>query len=719
MYSQVSNHSSEDEGSSSHDTIKPLVGMVEAPLLARLEDENAPLDRISVQVLKLSARGYNALKNAAINTIQQLVDCTENDLLSIRNIGVTTLDDIRNKLNSYIATTLRTGGWDSQFIQTSANTEGRSSPPLEQVRTPPTLDEAFNELFRTLKSPRQRMILRLRYGLDDGMPRTLEKVGQRFGITRERVRQIENKLSRLIHHPTRRHILNDIVRPFQFVLQQAGGILKENQISERISEVTVLGEINPIGATRFMLWVTSGLEEIEDGVWALKECPLECFPMVTSAATLRLENNHSRMRYNQLVSEVRRILESSNDSAQRKVDTLFIEACLQAAPQFEISDDGWCILPEWQMSYVDEMVEALRDKGTPLHFREIAPVVKALLNGNQEVSERNINAALQRRQDLFVRVGQGTYGLVEWGIQRPTYYVDIISDILEDEGQPLPDDEIIRRVEEVRPCKKTSIMMYLTLNDRFAQFDSGIYGLRKWLSTKSEQTAELPDSFIGELRKRLAISLSGNKKEEKNIIKPVVTSQQNEQTVEFSIAVDSEEIQEARPSSKSERMRGILRILREMPPGKHMMVDIIKWLVVNKRYDELKHIVLGNTPSTAPNTLYSGTDICISCVNDKKCPSLLHNKSRDERVEILLQYRLELSNALLAKIKEASGNELRNLLNQLLLDPIHMKFGTAYTLVVEGKTQLLRQRLITADCGVLRKDHGQYCPYDDIWELNV
>ena len=78
-----------------------------------------------------------------------------------------------------------------------------------------------------------------------------------------------------------------------------------------------------------------------------------------------------------------------------------------------------------------------------------------------------------------------------------------------------------------------------------------------------------------------------------------------------------------------------------------------------------------------------------------------------------------MSNALLAKIKEASGNELRNLLNQLLLDPIHMKFGTAYTLVVEGKAQLLRQRLITADCSVLRKDHGQYCPYDDIWELNV
>ncbi len=218
---------------------------------------------------------------------------------------------------------------------------------------------------------------------------------------------MKNKILPKIRHPTRRHILDDMVRPFQFVLQQAGGILKENEISEKISEVTALGEINPIGATRFVLEVTSRLEEIGDGIWALKECPLECFPMVTSAAVLKLENNHSRMRYNQLVSELRKMLESSNDAAPKKVDTLFIEACLQADPQFEISDDGWCILAKWQRTYNNEMVEVLRDKGTSLHFREIASGVKALLNGNQGVPEHNIHAVLQRRQDLFVWVGQG------------------------------------------------------------------------------------------------------------------------------------------------------------------------------------------------------------------------------------------------------------------------------------------------------------------------
>jgi len=165
MQYQVSNHSSKGDGLPSQGNTESHAGIVDKSLLARLEEVKAPLDSISVQVLGLSARGYNALKHANVDTIQQLIDHTENDLLSIPNIGVTTLGDIRNKLNSYIDTTLRTGGCDLQLSQTSDNTESRLSPPLEQVRTPPTLEEAFNELLGMLKNPRQSMILRLRYGL--------------------------------------------------------------------------------------------------------------------------------------------------------------------------------------------------------------------------------------------------------------------------------------------------------------------------------------------------------------------------------------------------------------------------------------------------------------------------------------------------------------------------------------------------------------------------
>ena len=58
-------------------------------------------------------------------------------------------------------------------------------------------------------TPREEMVLRLRYGLDDGHPRTLEEVGKEFHVTRERIRQIEAKALRKLRHPSRSRKLKD------------------------------------------------------------------------------------------------------------------------------------------------------------------------------------------------------------------------------------------------------------------------------------------------------------------------------------------------------------------------------------------------------------------------------------------------------------------------------------------------------------------------------
>ena len=72
------------------------------------------------------------------------------------------------------------------------------------------LKEDLAEVLCTL-SARERDVLRLRFGMDDGRQRTLEEVGQLFGVTRERIRQIEAKALRKLRHPNRRKKLEEYV----------------------------------------------------------------------------------------------------------------------------------------------------------------------------------------------------------------------------------------------------------------------------------------------------------------------------------------------------------------------------------------------------------------------------------------------------------------------------------------------------------------------------
>lgn len=72
------------------------------------------------------------------------------------------------------------------------------------------LREDLAEVLSTL-SPRERDVLRLRFGMDDGRQRTLEEVGQLFGVTRERIRQIEAKALRKLRHPNRSKRLREYV----------------------------------------------------------------------------------------------------------------------------------------------------------------------------------------------------------------------------------------------------------------------------------------------------------------------------------------------------------------------------------------------------------------------------------------------------------------------------------------------------------------------------
>ena len=86
--------------------------------------------------------------------------------------------------------------------------EDNDSPAPAEKAASSLLREQLNSVLCTL-TPREEQVLKLRFGLEDGRPRTLEEVGRQFEITRERIRQIEAKALRKLRHPSRSKPLRD------------------------------------------------------------------------------------------------------------------------------------------------------------------------------------------------------------------------------------------------------------------------------------------------------------------------------------------------------------------------------------------------------------------------------------------------------------------------------------------------------------------------------
>ena len=96
---------------------------------------------------------------------------------------------------------------DSEFGDLIEDSEATAPP---DAVSPVLLHEQFESAFAML-SAREAAVMRMRFGLIDGQPRTLEDIGRVQGVTRERIRQIESKALSKLRHPTRQHGLRDFL----------------------------------------------------------------------------------------------------------------------------------------------------------------------------------------------------------------------------------------------------------------------------------------------------------------------------------------------------------------------------------------------------------------------------------------------------------------------------------------------------------------------------
>jgi RNA polymerase primary sigma factor len=109
---------------------------------------------------------------------------------------------------SWLPLSLESPVGDDEESELGMFIEDELSPTPMQSVYQGMLKDKVDEVLGTL-TPREARVLRLRFGLDTGTPFTLEEVGEKFGLTRERIRQIENKALRRLRHPRRARQLKE------------------------------------------------------------------------------------------------------------------------------------------------------------------------------------------------------------------------------------------------------------------------------------------------------------------------------------------------------------------------------------------------------------------------------------------------------------------------------------------------------------------------------
>jgi len=336
--------------------------------------------------------------------------------------------------------------------------------------------QTTKKLLKHLQDRAQQVIIH-RFGLEnEGEQMTLEAIGNRYGITRERVRQIENFALQAIKKSESFHEAEEIFKELKEVIHSLGGIVAEEELLPMLASDRVTQ--NHIG-----LYLTLGddfKDSKEDAVYK-KRWVVDHF--IADRVHKALLDIHAGLSEDALISEkeiIDRILchDGVCEITSHKVDTATAKRWLSVSKTLsanKLGEWGRASSPNIKTRGVkDYAYLVMRRHGSPMHFREVAAAINKTFGKKTHIATCH-NELI--KDDRFVLVGRGVYALKEWGYKTGVVR-DVIADILKADG-PMTKEDIIEKVMKERYLKKNTILVNLQNPKYFTKTKDGLYTIAK------------------------------------------------------------------------------------------------------------------------------------------------------------------------------------------------------------------------------------------------
>lgn len=319
-------------------------------------------------------------------------------------------------------------------------------------------------------SDRAREVLTLRFGLGNTPTReTLEAIGERWGITRERVRQIEAAGIETIRNSKTFKEQSGTFDELATYIESLGAIIPEDAL---LSELAL--DEKSRNRFRFLLVVGSTFireRETED-FYARWHVDHKTAQVVHGALT----KLYSKLDDAEVLSEseiINKFLEELKDVNQAYRNEEVLKRWLSISKTISknpLSEWGKSAAPAIRTKGIrDYAYLVIKQKGAPMHFSDVASAITSVFAKKAHMATTHNELIKDSR---FVLVGRGLYALSEWGYQ-PGVVRDVIKDALKKKS--LTKEEVIEAVKKVRYVKENTILVNLNDTKHFKKGKDGTY----------------------------------------------------------------------------------------------------------------------------------------------------------------------------------------------------------------------------------------------------